>query len=161
MEMSSLCLGCKISSQYIWINQVETPPRISSPGSKIRTGQISPQFYVFFNDEFSTVPFMKEGTIPPNWKDLVQRISQSCAQNDIDRKDTWFNLDLEEDNIKTPTYVPRVTSEIPVSKGALVSEVIKHSFRGNSKHIKFTKSFFAQQSSNMPSGMPYSEGEKG
>ena len=30
------------------------------------TGHVSPQFHVVFDDEFSTVPFMREVTIPPN-----------------------------------------------------------------------------------------------
>ena len=100
--------------------------RISSPGSKPRTGQISPQFHVVFDDEFSILTFMKEGTIPPNWTDLVQCISQIGSQENIDLKNTWFNPDLEEYPIETPTHVPIVTSEIPVSKEASVSEVIKH-----------------------------------
>ena len=40
-------------------------------------GHVSPQFNVVFDDEFSKVPLMREGKIPPNWKDLVQHISQS------------------------------------------------------------------------------------
>ena len=39
------------------------------------TVNFSPQFHVVFDDELSTVPFTREGTIPPNWTDLVQHIS--------------------------------------------------------------------------------------
>ena len=39
------------------------------------TGNVSPQFHVVFDDEFSTIPFMREGTISPNWTDIVQRRS--------------------------------------------------------------------------------------
>ena len=89
------------------------------------TGHVSPQFNVVFGDEFSTVPLMRYGTIPPNWTDLVQHISQSGAQENIDLKYTWFTPYLEEYPIETPTHVPRVTPESPVSEGASVSEVIK------------------------------------
>ena len=56
---------------------------------------VSPQFNVVFNDEFYTVPFMREVTIPPNWTDLVHLISQSDAPDNIDFKDTWFIPDIE------------------------------------------------------------------
>ena len=39
---------------------------------KSATGHFSTNFHVVFDDEFSTVPFMREGKIPPNWTDLVQ-----------------------------------------------------------------------------------------
>ena len=68
---------------------------------------------------------MREGTILPNWTDLVQRISQSGAQENIEHKDTWLTIDLEEYPIQTPTHVPRVTQKNPVSKGVSVSELIK------------------------------------
>ena len=31
------------------------------------TGRVSPQYHIYFDDEFSTVPYMETGTIPPNW----------------------------------------------------------------------------------------------
>ena len=95
-----------------------------------------------FDDEFSTVSLISEGIIPPNWKDLVQHISQSGATYNIDLKDNWFTLDLEEDYSKTSTHVPRIKPEnnrntitpsqpvkqvqkSPVREGLSVSEVIK------------------------------------
>ena len=54
------------------------------------TGHLSPQFHVVFDDEFYTFPFMREGTISPNWAYLVQCISQSGAPENIDLKDTRF-----------------------------------------------------------------------
>ena len=58
------------------------------------TVHVSPQLYVVFDDEFSTVLFMGEGTIPPNWTDLVQHRSQHGAPDNIDLKYTWFNIDI-------------------------------------------------------------------
>ena len=54
---------------------------------------------------------MREGTISKNWKDILQRISQSGALENIDLKDTWFTPDLEKDPSKTPTHMPRVAPE--------------------------------------------------
>ena len=36
-----------------------------------------------FDDEFSTVTFMRRGTIPPNWIDIVKLRSPSGALNNI------------------------------------------------------------------------------
>ena len=47
---------------------------------------------------------MREGTIPPNWTDLVQRSSQSGTTENIELKNTWFTTYHEEDNSK-----PQVT----------------------------------------------------
>ena len=59
------------------------------------TGHVSTQFHVVFDDEISTVLFMREITISPNWKDLVQCSSQSGAPDNIDLKDSWFTPYLE------------------------------------------------------------------
>ena len=75
------------------------------------TGHVSPQFHVVINDEFSTVPFIREGTITSNWTDIVQSISQSGAPYNIDLKYTWFTQDIEEDPRKPPSHEPRVTPE--------------------------------------------------
>ena len=74
------------------------------------TGHVSPQFHVVFDDKFSTVPFMREATIPPNWTNLVHR-SQSGAPYNIDLKDTWFIPDIEEVPSKNPTHVMIVAPE--------------------------------------------------
>ena len=57
---------------------------------------VSPQFHVVFDDDFSTVPFIREVKIPPKWIDLVQCRSQSGAPENIDLRDTLSTPDLEE-----------------------------------------------------------------
>ena len=64
-----------------------------------------------FDDEFSTVTFMKEGTISPICTVLVKRSPQSGAPENIEVKDTSFNPYLEEDPRETQTHVPIVMSE--------------------------------------------------
>ena len=75
------------------------------------TGHVSPQFHVVFDYEFSTVPLMREGKIPPNWTDLVQRSSKIGSLDNSDLKDTWFTPDLEEDTSKNPRHEPSITQE--------------------------------------------------
>ena len=107
------------------------------------TGHVSPQFYVVLDDDSSTVTFIREGKMPLNWTDFVQCSSQIISPENIDLKDTWFTPDLEEDPRKTPIHEPSVAPdnnnnmiaplqyvphlrEIPVIKGAPVSELIKY-----------------------------------
>ena len=78
---------------------------------KPETSHVSPQLNMVFYDEFSTVTFMREGTIPPNGIDFVQRISQIGAPDHIDLRDTWFTTYLDEYTRKTPTQVLRVAPE--------------------------------------------------
>ena len=54
---------------------------------------------------------MKEGTIPPNWIGLVQRISQSGATEYVDIKYNWFTPDPEEDLGETPSHDSGVAPE--------------------------------------------------
>jgi hypothetical protein len=38
-----------------------------------KTGLISPQFHVVFDDEFTTVPYMERGEVPPHWHELFKQ----------------------------------------------------------------------------------------
>ena len=60
------------------------------------TGHVSPKVHVVFDDELSTVSFMREGTIPQSSINLVQRRLQSGSPEYIDLKYTWFNKFIEE-----------------------------------------------------------------
>ena len=59
------------------------------------TFYVSPQFHVVFDDEFFTVPLIREVTIPTNWIDLVQSSSHSVAPNNIYLDYTWLTPYLE------------------------------------------------------------------
>ena len=54
---------------------------------------------------------MREDTIPPNWTYLVKSSPQSSAPEKIDLKDTWFNIDLEEDPKENTSHITRVAPE--------------------------------------------------
>ena len=36
------------------------------------TGRVIPQYHVVFDDDFTTVPYMEAGTLPPNWQELIE-----------------------------------------------------------------------------------------
>ena len=54
------------------------------------TGRVSPQYHVVFDDDFSTVPYMEAGTIPPNWEDLVTYSTEKATTIDFEMAETWL-----------------------------------------------------------------------
>ena len=50
----------------------------------------SPQYHVVFDNDFSTVPYMESGTIPPNWENLVKYSSKMTTSQDVDLAYTWL-----------------------------------------------------------------------
>ena len=49
-----------------------------------KTGLISPQFHVVFDDNFSTVPHLRAGTVPENWKQLVDNSQEKSVEGFYD-----------------------------------------------------------------------------
>ena len=36
-----------------------------------KTARVSPQYHVFFDDDFTTVPYMDQGEVSPNWEEFI------------------------------------------------------------------------------------------
>ncbi len=64
-----------------------------------RTGQVSPQFCVVFDDLFTTLPYMKKSEVPPNWAELVEKSSEQVTDEDYDLAKTWFFPDADISDI--------------------------------------------------------------
>jgi hypothetical protein len=56
-----------------------------------RTGHVSPQFHVVFDDDFTTVPYLRTATIPPFWAELVSASSKLQVYTE-QQFDTWQSL---------------------------------------------------------------------
>ena len=54
------------------------------------TGRVSPQYHVVFDDDFTTVPYMEAGTIPPNWEDLVTYSAEKATTTDFEMAESWL-----------------------------------------------------------------------
>ena len=65
------------------------------------TGLVSPQFHVVFDDNFSTVPYMKEGKIPENWDELYNYSRELATEENYDLAESWFR-DQTDDSDKEP-----------------------------------------------------------
>ena len=65
----------------------------------LATGHVSPQFHVVFDDEFSTVQYLRSGERPPFWEQLVEQNTKHYGVVDPRQEPTsldWSNLHLEE-----------------------------------------------------------------
>ena len=62
-----------------------------------KTGHVSPQYHVVFDDTFSTVSHMREGTIPSNWNEMCKNATECATDEEFDLAHTWFR-----DNNKQP-----------------------------------------------------------
>ena len=60
------------------------------------TGLGSPQFHVVFDDDFSTVPHLRKGTVPPNWEKLVVNSREKSTKEFYDLTKTWFSPTADE-----------------------------------------------------------------
>jgi hypothetical protein len=65
------------------------------------TGHISPQYHVVFDDDFTTVPYMEAGMIPPHWSGLLQFSSELASKQAFNLAQAWLgstgldNTDLQ------------------------------------------------------------------
>ncbi len=60
------------------------------------TSLISSQVHVVFNDNFTTLPHLCQGTVPPNWAELVQHSSKKATSEFYDLTKTWFKSQSDE-----------------------------------------------------------------
>ena len=65
------------------------------------TGHVSPQYHVVFDNDFTTVPYMEAGMIPPHWSDLLQSSSELASKQAFNLAQAWLgstgqdNIDLQ------------------------------------------------------------------
>ena len=52
------------------------------------TGHVSPQYHLVFDDEFFTVCHLRAGTVPQNWRELVELSSFSSTEEQYSLADT-------------------------------------------------------------------------
>jgi hypothetical protein len=62
---------------------------------------VSPQYHVVFDNDFTMVPCMEEGLIPPHWSDLLQSSSELASKQAFNLAQAWLgstgldNTDLQ------------------------------------------------------------------
>ena len=68
-----------------------------------RTGHVSPQYHVVFDDLFMTVASMKKNEVPPNWTELNEKSSERVTDEDYNLAKTWLFLNVESGDIAMQT----------------------------------------------------------
>ena len=61
-----------------------------------KTGLVSPQFYVVFDDDFTIFPHLQRGTVPPNWNKLVIGSREKSTDEFFDLTKIWFQPKNDE-----------------------------------------------------------------
>ena len=75
-----------------------------------RTGRVSLQYHVVFDDTFLTVPYMEAGTEPPQWKDLLKFSSKKATDEDFDLAQDWMSTtDKMKESVLMPEAGTRIT----------------------------------------------------
>ena len=60
-----------------------------------KTGLVSPQFHLVFDDNFETVPHLRAGTVPENWSDFVTNSREKSTEGFYDITKTWFDGEVD------------------------------------------------------------------
>ena len=70
----------------------------------LRTGHVSPQYHIIYDDECSTVPYFSGAETPPNWSQLCQHSLEHTINEDDITSNSWLypNHDADE-NTTSPT----------------------------------------------------------
>jgi hypothetical protein len=80
-----------------------------------KTGQVLPQYHVIFDDTFSTVPYMDEGTVPPHWEDLLKHSSKKATDEEFSLAEDWMDLiEKMPGNLFNETAGSRITDPFAV-----------------------------------------------
>ena len=85
------------------------------------TGNISPQYHVVFDDEFSTLPFLRQQRQPPHWSTLVNQSRYLATDRNFELSNTWETLPAPK------LHSPR----LPESEGAPVVDDRSHESEGD------------------------------
>ena len=75
-----------------------------------KTGLVSPQYHVVFDDDFSTVPNLRAGSMPENWKVLGQHSREKSADDFYDVTKTWFEGAIDPSDTRSEPIVPPTDS---------------------------------------------------
>ena len=76
-----------------------------------KTMHVSPQYHLVFDDTFSTVPFMRTGEFPTNWKELVNKSQEYAMDKDFREAASYYKIDAIDNDINKENskiiHIPR------------------------------------------------------
>ena len=71
-----------------------------------KTGLVSPQFHLVFDDNFEAVPHLRAGTVPENWSDLVTNSREKSTEGFYDITKIWFDGEVDITADSPATSIP-------------------------------------------------------
>ena len=78
-----------------------------------KTGHVSPQYHVVFDDDFTTVPYLSNNTenpdVPSHWQALCESSTECSTHESYDLNETWFHKELETQVVKATDSVSKGT----------------------------------------------------
>ena len=83
---------------------------------------MSSQYHVVFDDNFTIVPFMNSGEIPPNWEDLVQKNRHMSTEDDFHLDQEWNNNAFDDVNIEERIQVSEGEDNSPKRRKMVYSK---------------------------------------
>ena len=72
----------------------------------LKTGLVSQQFNLVFDDNFETVPHLRVGTVPDNWTELVTNSREKSTEDFYDITKTWFDGEVDITADSPDTSIP-------------------------------------------------------
>ena len=86
------------------------------------TGHVSPQYHLVFDDNFTIVNHMRDGTVPPNWRELVTTSSFSSTDEQFSLADVWLQENaISPSGPDSAPLLPSATARPSVSEGGIVN----------------------------------------
>ena len=80
-----------------------------------KTGLVSPQFHLVFDDIFETVPHLRAGTVPENWEELVTNSRENSTECFYDITKTWFDGEVDITDDSPASSIPSAAMQQPLA----------------------------------------------
>jgi len=87
-----------------------------------KTGHVSPQYHIIFDDNFTTVPYMNENQVPPNWSNLVANSRELVTDEQFDLAKTWLASSMSQEQEATSNGIHRMDTNPTASESSLPSD---------------------------------------
>ena len=84
-----------------------------------KTGHVSPQYHVIFDDDYSTLSYMRQSKIPPHWKKMITKSSKVISPDYSHQvTENWDMASTEPQyqsthNLRVPPLIQKVNNTQP------------------------------------------------
>ncbi len=100
------------------------------------TGHVSPQYHVIFDDDFTMVPYIEPGMIPPHWSDLVHSSSELASKHALNLAQAWLGS-TGQDNTKLQSTDNPVVDPFAIMTDHHTSNITKNTHLDQAPNITY------------------------